>query len=200
MGEEEKSRICSVDTETETGISVDLYSRVRHDICTKLDKAETVLHLVTCLNYTCLQYDFGHQGYPVDGIQFNAFNVCSPSMRKKSVVIVVKERKLHRSFQIPVETGSLRQETAAAVSDDQAFFYFRQTSEPSSRRPIIQSRENGPWEIAIEDLMGKQVIKDRDTKLSNVYIENKNEVINVFVTGIIPRRKNPKLKPVKAYH
>ena len=55
---------------------------------------------------------------------------------------MAKERDLQGNFPIQAETGSLRQEGAAALSDDdQAFFYFRQTSEPQSLNPIIQSTE-----------------------------------------------------------
>jgi len=108
-----------------------------------------------------------------------------------------------RVVQIPAETGSLRQEVAAAVSDDQAFFYYRQTSVPSSVKPIIQSRENGPWEIAVKDVQGNQVIGNRESKLTNVYIEKRTGDIDVFVTGIMPRvgqPNRPKGKPVKAYY
>ena len=104
---------------------------------------------------------------------------------------------------LQVETGSLRQEIAAAVSDEQAFFYFRQTSNPGSYRTIIQSRENGPWEIAVKDEWSKRVIKYRESKLTNVYIEKRTGDIDVFVPWIMPRLglpDKPKRKPVKAYY
>ena len=89
------------------------------------------------------------------------------------------------------------------MSDDQAFFYFRQTSNPGSFKPIIQSKENGPWEIAVQNLKGQLVIQQRESKLSNVYVEKRTGDIDVFVTGIMPRVGRPnraKGKPVKAYY
>ena len=107
-----------------------------------------------------------------------------------------------KNFQIEADPDTtLRKEVAAAVSEDQAFFYFRQTLERRSVRPIIQFHENGQWIVAIQDVYEKKLLSNRNTTLSNVYVEKRNSAIDIFITGNIEaynRYRSPS-KPVEAY-
>ena len=147
----------------------------------------------TFLKYKCLRYDFKGQGYPEKGVEIKS---CSKSMRNLNGRGVT-ETDLHDNFPIQAATGKLREEVSAAVSGDQAFFYFRQTSSTAgSLKPIIWLNENDFWEIAVQDLYGKQrVMQHRQSKLTNVYIEKSD----VFVTGIMPNTRSSNAKQVKAY-
>ena len=53
----------------------------------------------------------------------------------------------------------------------------------------------------MKDVKRNKVIQQRDTKLSNVYVEKRTGDIDVFVAGIMPTRDRPdkqNRKPVKA--
>ena len=82
------------------------------------------------------------------------------------------------SVQNSQEIVSHRQEIAAAVSEEQAFFYNRITSRPVSF--VIQSTvEDEPWKKVLQNY-------NQDTQLSNVYVEKRNEDIDVLITEIMP--------------
>ena len=152
------------------------------------------------LNYKCFQYTFEDEEYPVNGAKVKGFKDCSKSKRHSFRGLIKSEVKdLKENFPIQAATGSLRQEVAAAVSEDQAFFYFRHTSHPQLLKLIIQSPKDEPWEVAVQDVRRKLVMKLRNSKLTNVYVEKRNEDIEMFVTGIMPRSECPNAKPVKAY-
>ena len=140
------------------------------------------------IHYHCLQYTFPHQGSSQNGFQVKDFDDCPVTMKNSITSPDDGENKMSDDFPIRAnDEPTVRQEVAAAVSRDQAFFYFRQTSLPYSRRPIIQTCYNGPWTVAVRDSTGHPVLNHRSTMLSNVYVEKRKDDIDIFIAGNIAR-------------
>lgn len=136
------------------------------------------------MNYKGLKYNFGDQGY-VDDDHEIIFEPCNGA--EKQCQEHLKVSTLPELFKIKSNHLSLRQEISPAVSENQVFFYLRQTAQRKSARPTITfDLEKGIWAVAVQD--NGLVMQNRKIEFSNVFVDKDEKV---FITGTMPSKKSP---------